>query len=53
MCAPEAYTELLAYDCRLMNTALERGRARDLRDWLTDSDRWLSPQATILSPDAT
>ncbi|HSB69993.1 MAG TPA: methyltransferase MtaB domain-containing protein [Candidatus Methylomirabilis sp.] len=51
--APEAYTELLAYDCRLMNTALERGGGRSLRDWLTDSDRWLSPQAVILSPEAT
>ncbi|RPI07434.1 MAG: hypothetical protein EHM71_10580, partial [Zetaproteobacteria bacterium] len=24
-----------------------------LREWLTESDRWLSPQAAILSPDAT
>ncbi len=50
--APEAYTELLAYDCRLMNAAAGRGGARTLRDWLTDSDRWLSPQAAILAPDA-
>jgi len=51
--APEAYTELLAYDCRLMNQALARGGARTLRDWLTASDQWLSPQAVILSPEAT
>ena len=51
--APEAYTELLAYDCRLMNQALERGGELTLREWLTDSDRWLSPQAVILSPEAT
>lgn len=51
--APEAFTELLAYDCRLMNMALERNGALTLRDWLTDSDRWLSPQALILSPEAT
>lgn len=51
--APEAYAELLAYDCRLMNQALERGGALTLRDWLTESDRWLSPQAVILSPEAT
>jgi methanol---5-hydroxybenzimidazolylcobamide Co-methyltransferase len=51
--APEAYTELLAYDCRLMNQALERGGALTLREWLTESDRWLSPQAVILSPEAT
>jgi methanol--5-hydroxybenzimidazolylcobamide Co-methyltransferase len=24
-----------------------------LRDWLTDSDEWLSPQAAVLSPVAT
>lgn len=51
--APEAYAELLAYDCRLMNQALERGGALTLREWLTESDRWLSPQAAVLSPDAT
>ena len=51
--APEAYAELLAYDCRLMNQATERGGALTLREWLTESDRWLSPQAVILSPEAT
>jgi methanol--5-hydroxybenzimidazolylcobamide Co-methyltransferase len=50
--APEAYTELLAYDCRLMNVATREGGALTLRDWLTRSDEWLSPQAAILSPDA-
>ncbi|MGE5644900.1 MAG: methyltransferase MtaB domain-containing protein [Acidobacteriota bacterium] len=51
--APEAYTELLAYDCRLMNTAARQGGAKALRDWLTESDQWLSPQAAVLSPTAT
>ncbi len=51
--APEAYTELLAYDCRLMNAAAEHGGAAMLRDWLTASDVWLSPQAAVLSPEAT
>jgi methanol--5-hydroxybenzimidazolylcobamide Co-methyltransferase len=51
--APEAYAELLAYDCRLMNQATARGGALTLRDWLSDSDRWLSAQAAILSPEAT
>jgi methanol--5-hydroxybenzimidazolylcobamide Co-methyltransferase len=51
--APEAYTELLAYDCRLMNTATSQGGALQLRKWLTDSDEWRSPQAAVLSPDAT
>jgi len=50
--APEAFAELLAYDCRLMNTAAAQGQARLLRDWLTASDEWLSPQAAILSPAA-
>ena len=51
--APEAFTEMLAYDCRLMNVASERGQALALRDWLTASDEWLNPQAAVLSPDAT
>jgi methanol--5-hydroxybenzimidazolylcobamide Co-methyltransferase len=51
--APEAYTELLAYDCRLMNRALKQGEEIRLRDLLTESDEWLSPQAAVLSPAAT
>ena len=51
--APEAYTELLAYDCRLMNVAGANGHALLLRDWLCASDEGLSPQAAVLSPAAT
>ena len=51
--APEAYAETLAYDCRLMNTATAAGHGLMLRDWLTQSDEWLSPQAAVLSPEAT
>jgi len=51
--APAAYTELLSYDCRLMNTAAEKGQALLLRDWLVASDEDLSPQAAVLSPTAT
>ncbi len=52
--APEAYTELLAYDCRLMNTAAAtKGGALQMRNWMTASDEWLSPQAAVLSPGAT
>jgi len=51
--APEAYTESLVYDCRLMNVAAGQGRARLMRDWLVTSDEWTSPQAAILSPEAT
>jgi methanol--5-hydroxybenzimidazolylcobamide Co-methyltransferase len=51
--APAAYTELLAYDCRLMNAAAENGHAALLRDLLTQSDEHLSPQAAVLTPSAT
>jgi methanol--5-hydroxybenzimidazolylcobamide Co-methyltransferase len=51
--APEAFAELLEYDCRLMNAATASGQAKALRDLLTLSDEWLSPQAAVLSPAAT
>ena len=51
--APEAFAELLAYDCRLMNVALARNEGARLRDWMIESDEWLSPQAAVLSPAAT
>ena len=51
--APEVFTEILAYDCRLMNRAAAAGGALTLRDWLVDSDRFLSPQAALLTPEAT
>jgi methanol--5-hydroxybenzimidazolylcobamide Co-methyltransferase len=51
--APEVFTEMLAYDCRLMNTASASGGALTLRQWLVDSDKHLSPQAMVLSPQAT
>ena len=51
--APEAFTELLAYDCRLMNAATAKGQSITLRDLMVESDEWLSPQAAVLSPAAT
>jgi methanol---5-hydroxybenzimidazolylcobamide Co-methyltransferase len=51
--APEVFTEVLAYDCRLMNQAAKHGEAVTLRDWMVESDEWLSPQAAVLSPAAT
>jgi len=51
--APEVFTEILAYDCRLMNEAAKRGGAVTLRDWMVASDECVSPQAAVLSPDAT
>jgi len=51
--APEVFTEILAYDCRLMNEALRRGEERRLRDLMVESDRYASPQALVLSPEAS
>jgi methanol---5-hydroxybenzimidazolylcobamide Co-methyltransferase len=51
--APEAFTELLAYDCRLMNAATARDQAHILRDLFCASDETLSPQAAVLTPAAT
>lgn len=51
--APTVSMEQLAYDCRLFNTASEKGKeyAVILRDLLTDSDSKLDPQAYVLRPD--
>jgi methanol---5-hydroxybenzimidazolylcobamide Co-methyltransferase len=51
--APEAFLELLSYDCRLFNKAKERGLEREYQSLLVDSDAMLSPQALILSPEST
>jgi methanol--5-hydroxybenzimidazolylcobamide Co-methyltransferase len=51
--APEAFTEVLIYDCRLMNEALQRGQEKTLRDLFVSSDVYRSPQALVLSPEAT
>lgn len=51
--APTVSLEQLAYATRLMNTAAADGpaEARKLRDWFTDSDASLDPQAYVLRPD--
>ncbi len=51
--APTVSMEQLAYDCRLMNTASDKGieYAAMLRDLLVESDSKLDPQAYILRPD--
>jgi len=37
-----------------MNTAAAgEGGALQMRNWMTVSDQWLSPQAAVLSPEAT
>jgi methanol--5-hydroxybenzimidazolylcobamide Co-methyltransferase len=51
--APTVSFEQLAFDCRLMNTASQKGKkyALDLRDLHADSDSRLDPQAYVLRPD--
>jgi methanol--5-hydroxybenzimidazolylcobamide Co-methyltransferase len=51
--APEAYLELLAYDCRLFDKALQSGTERAYQDLLVESDIHISPQAFVLSPEST
>ncbi|NSW80482.1 MAG: hypothetical protein HPY54_15780 [Chthonomonadetes bacterium] len=46
--APAVFTEILAYDCRLMNTALKQGQGRMLRDLFIVSDYHRDPQALML-----
>ncbi len=48
--APEAFMELLTYDCRLYNTALEEGNALMMRDMLVKSDVPHSVEALMLDP---
>jgi methanol---5-hydroxybenzimidazolylcobamide Co-methyltransferase len=51
--APEAFLELLAYDCRIFNKAIQKDGGRQFRSLLVESDVTLSPQALILSPEST
>lgn len=51
--APEAFLELLAYDCRLCNQALASGHELVYRNLLEQSDVALSPQALVLSAEST
>ncbi len=46
--APEVFTEILIYDCRMMNTAAKNGQAKCLRDLFVESDRNRDPQALML-----
>jgi methanol--5-hydroxybenzimidazolylcobamide Co-methyltransferase len=51
--APEAFTEILAYDCRLMNEALANGDEHILKKLMTDSDEFKSVHALIISPNSS
>lgn len=45
------FTEILGYDCAMMNTALEMGQAKVLRDILVNSDKYRDTHGFILCPD--
>ncbi|WP_135612265.1 methanol--corrinoid protein co-methyltransferase MtaB [Methanococcoides sp. AM1] len=47
----QCWSESLAYDCALMNTATATGKAKDLRDLFTLSDKYRDPQGYVLAYD--
>ena len=47
----QCWSETLAYDCALMNTALETKNDKILRDLLMLSDRYRDPQSYVLAYD--
>ncbi|MDF1513583.1 MAG: methyltransferase MtaB domain-containing protein [Anaerolineae bacterium] len=49
--APEVFAEVLIYDTRLMNTALDRNAGPLFRDLLVQSDRYRDPQALVMAPE--
>lgn len=51
--APECFSEMLIYDCRLMNTALQTGQEKILQSLFVKSDLPLDPQAFIIGPEAS
>ncbi len=51
--APEVFTELLTYDCRLLNEALAGGEEDVIKRLLVTSDENKSVHALIISPDSS
>ncbi len=49
--APEVFAEILIYDCRLMNVALNSGRAELLQEMFKESDYQLDIQALVMDMD--
>lgn len=49
--APEVFTEMLIYDCRLMNTARDLQQSKILRRLFVESDHHMDPQALFLDPE--
>lgn len=51
--APEVFSEILLYDCRLMNRALAEGSETMLQRLLVNSDAYQSVQALVISPGSS
>ena len=50
--APEAYTELLAYDCKLMNIANSHKQGHIFQSWMAESDENVTAVGAVLTPNA-
>jgi methanol--5-hydroxybenzimidazolylcobamide Co-methyltransferase len=50
--APEAYTELLAYDCKLMNIANSHKQGHIFQSWMAESDQNVTAIGAILTPES-
>ncbi len=51
--APTVFTEILAYDCRLMNQAIEDGTQNLLKELFVKSDEFKNVQAFVISPESS
>jgi methanol--5-hydroxybenzimidazolylcobamide Co-methyltransferase len=50
--APEAYTELLAYDCKLMNIANAHKQGHIFQSWMVESDENVTAVGAVLTPES-
>jgi len=48
---PEVFLEMLHYDTKVMNTALETGKGKELKSLFIDSDKYVDPQSYVLAPE--
>lgn len=51
--APTVFTEVLAYDCRLMNQSIEDGTQNLLKELFVKSDEFKNVQAFVISPESS
>lgn len=49
---PQVFTEILGYDCALLNAATKTGNQKVLRDVMVASDMYRDPQALVLAPQS-